>query len=337
MCTGIRLKSKNGAVVCGRTLEFGSDIQSKILMIPRKHTFSGITSTGGQGLPWSSRYAVVGANMLNMTEIADGVNEKGLAAGLFYFPEYAQYQEVVAGDITKSIAPWQLVTWILTQCATIDEVKKELPNIKVGNVIYAPWKMVPPIHVIVHDATGKSLVIEYLEGNLVMRDNPLGVITNSPSFDWHTTNLRNYVNLSALNVPKVALSDVAISSFGQGSGMLGLPGDFTPPSRFVRAVAFSQSVIELNDAHQARRTAFHILNLFDIPKGVVRQKEDRAIHYDYTQWTSVTDLNARRYYWRTYDNHRIYSVDLMSMDMDGADPVMIPMQRDEMIENVVGE
>ena len=92
------------------------------------------------------------------------------------------------------------------------------------------------------DASGKSIVIEYVGGKLNVFDDPLGVVTNSPSFDWHMANLRNYVNFSMTNVPPVKLGSVKLEPFGQGSGMLGLPGDFTPPSRFVRAVAFSQSV-----------------------------------------------------------------------------------------------
>src|SRR5208282_2216741 len=99
-------------------------------------------------------------------------------------------------------------------------------------------------HYVVYDASGKSIVVEYTGGKLHVYDDPLGVITNSPAFDWQMTNLSNYVNFSMTNVPPVKLGPVTLEPFGQGSGMLGLPGDFTPPSRFVRAVAFSQSVFQ---------------------------------------------------------------------------------------------
>jgi choloylglycine hydrolase len=119
----------------------------------------------------------------------------------------------------------------------------------------------------VQDAAGNSIVIEYLEGKVRVFDDPLGVMSNSPSFDWHMTNLRNYVNFSMTNVPPVKLGSVTLQPFGQGSGMLGMPEDFTPPSRFVRALAFSQSVPPSAGGRDAVLQAFHVLNQFDIPKG----------------------------------------------------------------------
>lgn len=333
MCTGVRIKAKNGAVFYGRTLEFGSDVQSNILMIPRGMRMQGTALDNQKGLAWQTNYAVVGANMLDLVQIADGVNEKGLAAGLFYFPDYAEYQMVSAQESASTLAPWELVTWILTSFSTVDEVKNALPKIKVGNVLFGPWHMVPPVHAIVHDPAGNSLVIEYIDGQLHLRDNPLGVITNSPSFDWHVTNLRNYVNLSVINVPKIQLKDIVLKPFGQGSGLFGIPGDFTPPSRFVRAVAFSQSSRPSNDENDARSAVFHILNLFNIPLGAVGEKEDHTTSYDYTQWTSGCDLKNKRYYWHTYNNPQIRVVDLMQMPITSDKPVLIKMEEGEKIVN----
>lgn len=125
-----------------------------------------------------------------------------------------------------------------------------------------------PCHYVLHDAAGNCAVIEYVDGKRSIHDNPLGVFTNAPTFDWHITNLRNYANLSVTNVPPVELVGVRLSGFGQGNGLFGLPGDFTPPSRFVRAVAFSQSSVATKTAVDAILQAFHILNQFDIPKGI---------------------------------------------------------------------
>ncbi len=135
-------------------------------------------------------------------------------------------------------------------------------------------------------------------------------MTNSPNFEWHMTNLRNYVNLSATNVPPLALGGVTLAQFGQGSGLRGLPGDFTPPSRFVRAVAFSQSAVQSDTAAQAVLQAFHILNNFDIPYGAVRDVEGGQMHAEYTTWTSDSDLKNLRWYFRTYGDQSIHSVDL---------------------------
>jgi choloylglycine hydrolase len=196
---------------------------------------------------------------------------------------------------------------------------------------------VPPVHYVVHDATGKSIVIEYTEGKLNIYDNPLGIMSNSPTFDWHMTNLRNYVNFSLSDVPPVQLGSVKLLPFGQGSGMLGLPGDFTPPSRFVRAAAFSQSVLPSQTGIEAVLEAFHILNAFDIPKGGVREHEKDGhgnVIADYTIWISANDLKAKRFYFRTYENSQIRMVDLTKQKLDGKEIVKWSMQGDEVVRDL---
>ncbi len=135
-------------------------------------------------------------------------------------------------------------------------------------------------------------------------------MTNSPTFDWHMTNLRNYVNLTVTNVPPIGVGGIKLAQLGQGSGLRGLPGDFTPPSRFVRAVAFSQSAIPSDTAAAAVLQAFHILNNFDIPFGAVREVDNGRMHAEATTWTSASDLKNLRWYFRTYDDQSIRSVDL---------------------------
>lgn len=334
-CTGIRIIANNGAIVYGRTLEFGKNIESNIIVIPRNYSFTGTVPTGAQeGLEWQSKYAVVGANAFDVIALIDGVNEKGLAGGLFYFSDYAGYQKVSVNDYQQSLAPWELMTWILTNFATVDEVKEMLPTITVSNTVFQPLGIVPPLHAIVHDATGKSIVIEYVKGMLHVYDNKLGVITNSPTFDWHMTNLNNYVRISARNADTIQLQNLRLTPLGQGSGMLGLPGDFTSTSRFVRAVAFSENVVPAANHDEARNTVLHILNLFDIPRGIVYEKREGQTIYDYTQWTSAADLQNKRYYFTTYDNPELHSIDLMAMNCAAHDVVMIPMSYKQTIVDV---
>lgn len=335
MCTSTKIVAQNGAVVCGRTLEFAQHINSQILMIPRNYAYKGTGPSGEfDGLEWKTRYAAVGANAENLIGLVDGVNEKGLAGGLFYFPEYAKYQKVSQEQSKQSIAPWELLTWILTNCATIEEVKQHLPIIKVSDTIFKPWGIIPPLHAIIHDVSGKSIVIEYLSGELHITDNPLGVLTNAPSFDWHMINLKNYLNLTPLNISSVELKDIRLTALSQGSGMLGLPGDFTSPSRFIRMAAYTESLVSSKTEGDARRTLFHMLNLFDIPFGSVRQKENGHIHYEFTQWTSVSDLVNRRYYISTYENRAIQMVDLMKMDLESQEPIVITIEHPETIRDI---
>jgi len=324
MCTGIRLIAKNGAVVYARTLEFARPIDSSIIFIPRSVSFIGTTSQKNMpGLSWKTKYAAVGANAANEIGIIDGVNEVGLAGGLFYLPDYAQYQEVSEAELKNSLAPWELMTWILTTCATVAEVKKRVTEIKVGNIVFNNWGIIPPIHAIIHDQQGNSVVIEYIEGTLHLHDNPLGVITNAPTFDWHMTNLKNYVMLSRLNATPRKIDGITLDPLGQGSGMLGMPGDFTPPSRFVRAVFLSQCVTQLKDEEETRATAFHILGLFDIPVGVVCMEQNGQMYCDYTQWTSAVDLRNKRYYFHTYADRTIRMVDLMKCNFDEKEPKIV--------------
>jgi choloylglycine hydrolase len=189
----------------------------------------------------------------------------------------------------------------------------------------------------VHDATGKSIVIEYVGGKLHVHDDPLGVITNSPTFDWHMTNLRNYINFSMSNAPPVKLGSVTLQPLGQGTGMLGMPGDFTPPSRFVRAVAFSQSILQPKTGGDAVLEAFHVLNQFDIPKGAARDREKDEhgnIQADYTLWTAASNLKTKQYNFRTYDNSQIRMVDLSKMNLDGKEITTISMKGPEVIKSL---
>jgi choloylglycine hydrolase len=245
-----------------------------------------------------------------MTAIVDGINEAGLYVGLFYFPGYASYSDATKDNTARAMAPHEYANWLLGNFATVDEVKANFDKVVLVPVVVEAIEEVAPVHFVVHDRSGKSVVIEPLNKSLKIYDNPLGVVTNSPTFDWHMTNLRNYVNLTATNVPPIDLGGVKLAQFGQGSGLRGLPGDFTPPSRFVRAVAFSQSAIRSNTAAQAVLQAFHILNNFDIPYGAVREVDNGQMHAEATTWTSASDLKNLRWYFRTYDDQSIRSVDL---------------------------
>ena len=333
-CTGIRIKPQDGSVIAARTLEFAADLHSNIIVIPRATESAGTVPGDGTGLRWKSKYGVVGANGFNMPAIVDGLNEKGLGIGLFYFPGYAEYQEVKAEDVGKAIAPWELPVYLLGNCANVEEAVQAVRSIRVGEVVQKDMGYVPPCHYIVNDASGQCIVLEYVGGELKIHDNPLGVVTNSPTFDWHITNLRNYVNLTVNNVPPVDIAGIKFPSFGQGSGMLGLPGDFTPPSRFIRAVAFSQSALPVATADEGVLQAFHLLNQFDIPKGAARGVDNGKEIADYTLWTSASDLKNHRYYFRTFDNSRIRMIDLTKMDLDAKEIRTISMAGKEAIEDL---
>jgi choloylglycine hydrolase len=336
-CTGITIKPKDGSIIFARTLEFGMDLQSNIIIVPRGKEFVGTAPGNTAGLRWKSKYGIVGTNAFDMPVTIDGLNEKGLSVGLFYFPGFAKYQELRSEDFRNALAPWELGVFLLGTCSDVREAVAAAKSVRVGEVVQKDMGIVPPAHFIVTDASGTSVVLEYIGGELKVHANPLNVMTNSPTFDWHMTNLSNYVNLTDKNVEQIEVAGLEIRGFGQGSGMLGLPGDFTPPSRFVRAVAFSKSALPVEKANDGVLQAFHILNQFDIPKGAARSNDHGKEVSDYTLWTSAADLKNLRYYFRTFDNSRIRMVDLKAMDLDAKEIRTILMKGVEQVEDVSGK
>jgi len=314
-CTGVVLKARNRAVVSGRTLEFGRDVETGIAIIPRRYKFVGEIPRG-RGKEYTSKYAAVGAYCFDDIKLMDGVNEKGLVAAAFYFPGYAKYTKITKKNRSKAISPIEFPNWVLTQFASIREVKAALSSVVIAPTVSDGWGSTPPpLHYIIYDRKGKSIVIEPIDGKLVVYDNLIGVITNSPTFDWHLTNLNNYVNLTAFNAEPSYLKGFKLSPFGQGSGMLGLPGDFTPPSRFVRAAFFSSLAIPSTNSDELVNQVFHILNQFDIPVGAVLSKEHGKTSFDSTLFTSVKDHSTLKYYFRSYVDQTIKFVDLKQFNL----------------------
>jgi len=313
-CTGIMLLPKDGSIVSGRTLEFGTPIEIFGAFIPRNYQFQGQTPKG-DGLSYQSRYSAVGVYCFKDALLMDGINEKGLVAATFYFPGFAKYAEIDQSNQSKALSPIDFPNWILTQFATVEEVKKALPSVVIAPTVIEGWGSTPPpFHYIVYDRSGKSLVIEPREGKLFVHENPLGVLTNSPNFIWHMKNLRNYINLTNFNVDPITIRGVELAPFGQGSGMVGLPGDFTPPSRFVRAAIFSTTAFPTLTGEEAVSQAFHILNQFDIPLGSVKEEQNGQVGADYTMMTSVKDSKNLKYYFKSYKDQNIRYLDLNQFD-----------------------
>ncbi|MEP4076259.1 linear amide C-N hydrolase [Haloferula sp.] len=314
-CTAITLRAEDGSYVQARTMEWGSfDLQSDLIIVPRGHKFTGVTPDGKPGHQWSATHGVFGINGLGRPDITDGMNEKGLAVSLLYLPGVAEYQPYDPAEADKAISPMQVGNWLLTTCASTAELREKLPTIKVVPVPEEAIGGIPaPMHFLVSDPTGETVVVEYTDKKLHIYDNPVGVMTNSPQFPWHLTNLANYLFLKQEAVGPVKVGDLELNPIGSGSGMLGLPGDFTPTSRFVRAVAYRNTVPELKNGGRAIEESFRILNNFDIPIGSMGAEEDPAVLGD-TQWTTAMDTKALHYYYRTMHNHRIRVVDLNSID-----------------------
>ena len=333
-CTGIHLTAGDGSIIYARTLEFGGNLQSNMLVIPRGQEYVGETPDHADGFHWTTKYGFVGPNVYGTPYVCDGMNEKGLAVGIFMFPDTAGYQKIGHADIGRAIGSYQVAVYLLGTCTTVNEAVAALEGVRVGLVDKAPYQGLLQLHYAVSDAEGHCAVIEYIDGQMHVYDNPLGVITNSPGFDWHQTNLRNYIHLSPYNAAPVEMSGEKLIGFGQGTGLWGLPGDFTPPSRFVRAVAFTQARLPAATGEQCMWQAFHFLNQFDLPVGAIRADNHGKTAVEFTNWTTAADLKHLRYYFHTFLNRQVKMLDLNKIDWNAKTIKVVSMQEPDAAQDV---
>ena len=312
-CTGITLVAGDGSPVMARTIEWGgSDLNSRYVIVPRGYRTSSFLPGGKRGMEFTARYGYVGLSVEQSDFVAEGLNEQGLSAGLFYFPAYGDYGAYDESMASKSISDLQLVALILGECATVDEVKAKVAELKVVSID----PRAQTVHWRFADASGMQVVLEIVDGGTPhFYENRLGVLTNSPDFNWHMTNLNNYVNLFPGSAPQMKLGDVDVKAFGAGSGFLGIPGDITPPSRFVRAAFYQATAPRQETGQQSVIQCFQILNNFDIPIGIEFAPDQTPVDIpSATQWTSATDMTNRIIYYRTMYDSAIRSIDLRKIN-----------------------
>ena len=311
-CTGTALVAHDNAVAVGRTLEFGMPLDSHLVVHPIGTSFVGQTPSGESGLAFSSEYGFAGITVSDDTSLLlDGTNEKGLNAAVFYFPGFAQFPPATAENRQRGLSPMQLSTWILANCASVAEVKQKIDQVAVLGVYLKYMQMIPEMHYKIQDASGACITIEPVGGKLKVYDNPLRVITNSPDFPWHITHLSSFLNLTPAYPKSRTVGSDKFAPFGLGGGLVGLPGDFTPPSRFVRMALFTQNYPQPRDAARAVGSTFHLLNNFDIPRGSNMPPPHTAeAESDYTSWTSVSDLANLQIHWKTFGDPRQKMIDL---------------------------
>jgi choloylglycine hydrolase len=336
MCTSLRITADDGTVLIGRTMEYSLDVNWELRAVPRgvEHASS---APDGAGLSWTGVHGYVGMGVGETTafgmtiprqaSVPDGVNEAGLYAGLLYLPTFADYESAEGVPSERLIAPLDTASFVLSRCATVAEAVTALESV----VVWAapiPVIGVPPLHLVLHDRGGASAVVEWVGGTRHVYDNPIGVATNSPPFDWHLINLRNYIGQTPMDVAPVTVDGATLEPMGQGSGMLGLPGDFTPPSRFVRATAFAATARKPATAAAGVVTVMHLMSSFDITKGVIRDAAPEGVDAaeaqglgDYTSFASAIELNdSPAYTARTYEDSGQRRVSLAAVELSSGAP-----------------
>jgi choloylglycine hydrolase len=331
-CTAMVFKAQDGTSIYARTMEWGaSDLKSELVLVPRATAFISALGVGRTGAAWKNHYGFVGVNAVGLPYATDGMNEAGLTVGVLFYPGFAEFQEPDPDQQATTISSIDMANYLLSNFATVEEVGQAMPKLRVvRNIeIEKEFGAAIPIHHIVTDATGASIVIEYTKGALMIFDNKVGAMTNSPNYDWHLLNLRNYSNLTPRGASATrSINGVSLAPFGAGSGMLGLPGDFTPPSRFIRATAFVNTMVPAKDAAEAVSAAATMLNNFDIPKGLVREGANADDYVlGYTQWSVIADTRHKVYYYWTMYDRRMRRVDLTKLDFNAKKVSGFPLDR----------
>jgi choloylglycine hydrolase len=327
-CTVFRLKANDGSIVVGRSMEFAVDLKYDAIVVPRNKTYLSPAPDGKEGLSWKTRYGYVGIGSFGMEfGTSDGMNEKGLAVGVLWFETDMKWQNVAQGEMKQALAQGMVGDWILGNFASIEDVKREIQKIKVFNYTDPKTKMSLTVHFIVYDAKGGCIVIEYEDGKCNIYDNSLGIMTNAPRFPWQLTNLRQYVGMTSEKPEPYQMSGLTFPPTGHGSGMFGLPGDLTPPSRFVRLGVLTRFSDRQPDAERTLNLAQHIINTFDIPFGLVTDTmpDKKTILKESTQWVTFRDLTKRIVYFKTYDNQNLRKIDLNKLNFSEVEVKRIPM------------
>lgn len=344
-CTDFKITAQDGTVLITRSMEFAEDLKSNLRNSARGKEFKNTTTDGKSILSWKAKHGYVFVDGLNQPMVVDGMNEKGLSFGYLYLPGDTKYQSFTENKADKSLPYYLLGDWVLGNFETIEEVKNALATIAVVEQHIPGGPSVTfPLHASIYDATGKGIVVEFIDGEMEISDNEIGVLTNSPTYDWQLTNLNNYVNLSPYTPNPIVIDGITYSATGQGAGMKGLPGDVSPPSRFVKTNFMTKSALPVEQAKDALNLAEHIINNVDIPKGLVRAKSiaiDQANQtnqtsqanqtsqinptdkIELTQWVIFKDLKNKILYFRTYNNMTLRFIAMDKLDFSEKSPSLI--------------
>lgn len=312
MCTSLTFQTSD--FYFGRNLDLEYNFGEKIVITPRQYPF--IFKFAGT---LSEHYAIIGTAQITdgCPLYAEAVNEKGLCLAALNFPGNAVYAETPESGKTN-LAPFELFGFLLGTCATVKEAEEKLKTVCITHTAFKDGYPVAPLHWHIADKD-RSLVLECTKDGMHLYENPVGVLTNNPPFPFQLTNLQNYMHLTS-NPPENRFAPaLKLAPYGQGMGALGLPGDASPASRFVRA-AFCKWNSELPSGEEASVTQFfHILDNVAMVAGSVRTPENKL---DRTTYSSCINASRGIYYYKTYNNNQISAVSMHKTDLDGCAPVV---------------
>jgi len=304
MCTAITLQSQSNEVFFGRTMDFSHDIIPKLYIVPSSYVWH--NNLNNNLITDSYRFIGLGQELDGILGFYDGVNEKGFAAAALYFAGYAQYSTTTHDD-TKQIVSIDFLHYILGRCTSVKELTSLSKDITIVGIPDPVTNTIAPLHWIATDRSGACVVIEPTSKGLELINNPIGVMSNSPDFNWQMINLRNYTETSPTQTEEVFWDNIRLTPFGQAAGTTSLPGGFTSPERFLRTAYLKTHLPKPKNSREAITACFHIMESVSIPKGAVMTNRNT---YDYTKYTAFINTNTCEYFYKTYDDITIKTASL---------------------------
>ena len=300
-CSSLSWQTQDGKHILGRTCDMFLLPNSCPTFMSRDQEFA----ANDRGDTFKTKYAYAGFSMsvTNTPIFVDGINEHGLMGCLLYYPRFAHYDGYVNDKF--NINPIYFITYMLGCFTSIDELLNNLDEVNFIDEKVAGGDA--PVHFIVSDRSGETIIIEPDEQGLSIHRRTIGVMTNSPNYDWHVQNLRNYIGMQTMARPAQQLGNLTLQPFGEGTGLIGLPGDYTPPSRFVRVAYIKHLLDQPADEMAALSMMHNVLASVTIPMGLHKNAEGGV---EGTLYTSVMCSESLTYYISTKDNHRISAIKL---------------------------
>ena len=319
MCTAISYKTKDHYF--GRNLDYEFSYNETVTITPRNYVFK-----FAHELDINSHYAMIG--MAYVVEdyplYYDATNEKGLSMAALNFPDSAVYHSFRFG--MNNIAPHEFIPWILTRCANISEVRKLLSNTNIVLQDFNSSLPATPLHWMICDED-ESIVVESVKDGLKVHDDPVGVLTNNPPFELQLFNLNNYLSLDCREPTNTFSSSLNLKAYSRGMGALGLPGDLSSQSRYIKAAFTKLNSISGDSESESVSQFFHILGSVEQQRGCVRLEGGNEI----TIYSSCCNTTKGNYYYKTYNNSCLNAVDINRENLDTVDLITYALVKDMQI------
>ncbi len=321
MCTAATYKTKD--FYFGRTLDYEFSYGDEVTITPRNYPFH-FREKGDI----NSHYAIIGMAYVaeNYPLYYDAINEKGLGVAGLNFVGNADYKERVNGK--DNITQFEFIPWILSQCSTVKEAKDLIEKMNFLNEPFNDKLPLAQLHWIISDSK-ESITVESVKDGIKIYENPVGVLTNNPPFDKQMFELNNYMYLSAKSPENTFAPGLNLERYSRGMGAIGLPGDLSSQSRFIRVAFTKMNSISGEGEKESVSQFFHILNSVDQQRGCCELEDGK---YEITIYTSCCNTNKGIYYYTTYDNHQITAIDMYKENLDGNELIRYPLIKEEQIK-----